>query len=328
MPNSSSSDLSFEREKWEADVRLRERELEIKAQEQTSQAIEVQSRITEQQRSRWSSPLVLAVLAAASAAAGNAFVAWINGSAQRGLESTRSDAQLSLERYKADAQNTLEQTKTSGEQNIDEAKGESARILEMIKTNDPDKAAINLRFLLQAGLIANTQRREDLAKFLSDRQPGQGPALPPERVASRPRSDYGQILSPDAGCKMKDGDKPDSFVSSFRRTILELLPDLTIEPQDTSKEDTKLRKSLWLNSNKDRWGTLIVLYFTASGRGISVDGSFSPDETADDAFILSKPSQFDGFSVSSALVRATLRKLVNDPRCVRGASGRNISMRR
>jgi hypothetical protein len=52
-----------------------------------------------------------------------------------------------------------------------------SRILEMIKTGEPDKAANNLRFLVDAGLIRNKDIHRDLTKLLETRQPGQGPAL-------------------------------------------------------------------------------------------------------------------------------------------------------
>lgn len=159
-----TNDTAFEREKWRAELQLRKRELDAK--------------LEEQQRARWTNPLVLAVFAAALAAGGNAVVALINGSSQRTLEETRSNAQLELEERKSNAQLALELKKYEGQQAIEEAKAEAARILEMIKTDDPEKAAVNLDFLLKAGLITGKQRQADLRQFLKDRQPGQGPSLP------------------------------------------------------------------------------------------------------------------------------------------------------
>jgi hypothetical protein len=57
-------------------------------------------------------------------------------------------------------------------------KQKAARILEVIRTNDPDKAAVNLKFLVDAGLISDAVRRKDLQAFLDNRAAGQGPALP------------------------------------------------------------------------------------------------------------------------------------------------------
>jgi hypothetical protein len=53
-----------------------------------------------------------------------------------------------------------------------------ARILEVIKTGNPDKAATNLKFLVDTGLISSRQRREDIQTFLNERTAGHGPALP------------------------------------------------------------------------------------------------------------------------------------------------------
>jgi hypothetical protein len=47
----------------------------------------------------------------------------------------------------------------------------------MIKTANPDKAAINLRFLLDAGLIVDPDRREKLAAYLKNREQANGPSL-------------------------------------------------------------------------------------------------------------------------------------------------------
>ncbi len=156
-----------EREKWEADVRLREREVLVTQREQATSLREVEAKIEELKRSRWTSPIVLAVLGAALAASGNAVVALINGVQQRATDERHATAENLLQTNKADAERQLE-----------EGKADAARILEVIKTNDPDKAAENLAFLLQAGLIIDTGRRESLTAYLKQRPDGQGPALP------------------------------------------------------------------------------------------------------------------------------------------------------
>jgi hypothetical protein len=156
-----------EREKWEADVRLREREILVTQREQATSLREVEAKIEELKRSRWTSPIVLAVLGAALAASGNAVVALINGVQQRATDERHATAENLLQTNKADAERQLE-----------EGKADAARILEVIKTNDPDKAAENLAFLLQAGLIIDTGRRESLTAYLKQRPDGQGPALP------------------------------------------------------------------------------------------------------------------------------------------------------
>jgi hypothetical protein len=160
-------DPVFERERWAAELKLREREIKLKENEQKRQLLELRFKLREERRSRWANPLVLAVLAAALAAAGNAAVAYLNGSAQRALEQTRGDQQLEIERSKATAQERLEETKA-----------EANRVLEVIKTDDPAKAIVNLRFMLDTGLITNESRRQAMSAYLSNLKPGQGPVLP------------------------------------------------------------------------------------------------------------------------------------------------------
>jgi hypothetical protein len=105
-------------------------------------------------RSRWNSPLVLAIIAATVAALGSVFVAWWNGYEGERLESSRA---------------------------------ESTRILEMIKTgNNADRAAENLQFLLDAGLIEDKERSAAIRYFLSTRKPGSGPSLPSAAGGSGP----------------------------------------------------------------------------------------------------------------------------------------------
>ena len=98
-------------------------------------------------RSQWSSPLVLAISAGVVAGFFNAAIAWVNGIQARTVEETRAEA---------------------------------ARILEVIKTGDADKAAVNLKFLVDAGLISDIPRRNNIQAFLDIRTTGQGPALPSE----------------------------------------------------------------------------------------------------------------------------------------------------
>src|SRR5262245_27053335 len=150
-----SSD-DFEREKWQAEIELKRREFELKEREQSRLEGEQELRRAEQAKSLWSSPLTVAVFAAAVAGAGNAVVAFVNGQLQRQLEIEKSRAEIGLERTKA----------------------ESSRILEMIKTGDEDKAAANLNFLLKSGLVVDPVLEPKLNTFLANRTPGSGPALP------------------------------------------------------------------------------------------------------------------------------------------------------
>jgi hypothetical protein len=147
---SEQTSLEFEREKWLGEHELRKREVEIKERDAS--------------RSRWSSPLIVALLAAALAAIGNAATIWFNGREQRKLEIT---------------------------------KAEHVRILEMIKT-DNKQAAENLKFLTDSGLISDDDLKRRIQAFLAT---GRSPALPPPLVPVPPISsiDWNPPLPPRPG---------------------------------------------------------------------------------------------------------------------------------
>jgi hypothetical protein len=141
----AEAEPGFEREKWIVERQFRDREIAVKESEQRIREQDLEIRKEELSRSRWRSPLVVAIFTVAAAALVNGGVAWVNGKQGQRLESSRA---------------------------------ESARILEMIKTGNADTAAENLRFLVDAGLIDDTERIAAIRHFLSTRTPGSGPSLP------------------------------------------------------------------------------------------------------------------------------------------------------
>jgi hypothetical protein len=121
---------------------------------------------------------VVAIFAAAVAGIFSAIVALINGQQQLSLERERSEAQRLADTRKAEAD----------------------RILEMIKTGNPDAAAQNLQFLIDSGLIADPETRKNVAAFLAKRTPGAGPSLPAantryafDPTQSVPETDLGRL---------------------------------------------------------------------------------------------------------------------------------------
>jgi S1-C subfamily serine protease len=173
--------LEFEKAKWKDEIRFRQQEMDLRAKETEIKFKETEIKLKEQQnasekltfdqaearRNRWTNPLVVAVFAAAVAAAGNAIVALLNGSAQRATEQVKDDQALILESIKANS--------------------------------DPDKAATNLKFLVETALISNSDRRTEIETFLKNRKQGEGPALPSatpnpakEILPSNLFSDYSQ----------------------------------------------------------------------------------------------------------------------------------------
>jgi CDP-diacylglycerol pyrophosphatase len=148
--------FELERQKWAQEAEFRGRELLIKEQELAARAQEMRVKEEEGRKSRLWNPLVLAILGATLAAAGNAVVTVINGRDLRELERQKDNATVTLETMKAEA----------------------ARVLELVKTADPDKAATNLQFLLDAGLLSDKVMTSSLKAYLAARMPGQGVALP------------------------------------------------------------------------------------------------------------------------------------------------------
>jgi hypothetical protein len=145
----AESDSVSERQRWEADLLRQDKDLALKEKE-------IDVRAVEARRSRWSNPLVLAIVAATVAALGNMLVTYMTGVSQRDLESKKTSDLLTVEEQKAEAQ----------------------RILEMIKTgNDPDKAAENLKLLVDTNLIKEPLRTS-IANYLNSREKGKGASLP------------------------------------------------------------------------------------------------------------------------------------------------------
>ena len=139
-----AASLVFEREKWEAEQRRLDRDFELRERE-----LALKDR--EARRARLWNPLAIAILGAAVAAAGNAYV-------------------------------SLQNSKSSLE--VETLKAEFARIFELVKTGDPDIAAKNLRFLLDTGLIQTETTVASLRKYLDQRKAGEGFSLPPTGLSS------------------------------------------------------------------------------------------------------------------------------------------------
>ncbi len=129
---------------------IHEREIALKE-------LDFQLRLAEHKRNRLSTPLILALVAAVGALASNAWVAWYNGKAQRELEERRFSEGIRLQ----------------------EVRAQHERLLEIIKTGNVEKAAENLGFAVQIGLITDPTIQSNIQKFLAARKSGTGPALPP-----------------------------------------------------------------------------------------------------------------------------------------------------
>ena len=277
-------DNTLDHERWKAHHGLQEREIAVKEREQNTKEQEALVKISELERSRWTNPLVLAVMAAALAAGGNAGVALINGILQRSLEETRSDAQ-----------NELETSKSAAVVEIEEAKAEATRILQVIQTNDPDKAAINLSFLLDAGLISNELRRKSLAAFLASRRPGQGPALPSSQLPGSSSITVAYNCLVDGGAE--------KTISTLKESL--------IASKGERYEVTDADRGIWIESSVG--GFLISVIQLDAINDVLVKVHGTAQRIKSDEQVLTDPSSTI-WEFVPAMVRAKLREL-GDPSC-------------
>jgi hypothetical protein len=290
-----------EREKWEADVRLREREIAVREREAAAKAEELR-------RSRWREPIVLAVLAAALAAGGNAVVAVINGNLQRAADERHSIAE-----------NKLQTAKGSEERQLEEGKAEAARILEVVKTNNPDKAAENLKFLLETGLLTDPARRASMEKYLASRRSGTGVVLP--TAADTPSKHWlmSEITRFYQGnqytCKLKEGVDVALLkqqISDSINSSVSILDPLTASP-DKNGVLVAHTDHIPVNPGKGPSQKLRVLEQSAGlePEHIDIQTAEGPDNTVTVAI----PDGLSSHEEDAELVLTPLRKLSKDPTC-------------
>lgn len=99
-------------------------------------------------------PVAIAAIIAALVTLSSAIISFVVAGHQKSLEAQRADAQARIERLKF----------------------ESQLILRVVCTGDPDQAAVNLKFLVEVGLVPDMVI--PLTNYLNNRPPHQGKALP------------------------------------------------------------------------------------------------------------------------------------------------------
>jgi hypothetical protein len=149
----NSTEAPSEREKWEAECQFKKDELAVKKRE-------LEIRELESHRARWTNPLVIAVLSAAVAGIGN----------------------VAATLYSSQQQREADERKAAEARTLESEKAEASLILEVVKTQTPEKAADNLKFLVDTKLIINKSRREDISAYIKSRREGQGVNIPPPSV--------------------------------------------------------------------------------------------------------------------------------------------------
>jgi hypothetical protein len=268
----------LERQKWADECNFRDRELQLRAREQNRLNDELIFKREEAARSRWFNPLLIAVVAAFLAALGNAAVSLMSGWTAQDIQRDNNRAQLDLEDFKA----------------------ESGRLLEVIKTNnDPDRAAVNISFLLDAGLIKNQNTAAYLKQFLATRARGEGPALPGT-------SPVGPSAGPPAASpKVPDQILPSEpqlrvnapgHIASVRGVATDRDGRLAVTASEDktvrvwSLPDGKLLKVIWLPSGAGYLGEAYAVALSPKGDMIAVGGWTSPTGTDSNVYIFDRAS--------------------------------------
>jgi hypothetical protein len=151
--NALSQEAELTLKSRELDVRLRELDIRNKEYEQTHRPRALASSV--------SNPVVIAAAIAAWASLSAAAITWLSGSIAGNIA---VDTQIQSAQLQALA---------------DQRKFEANLITESVRTGDPDQAATNLQFLIQAGLLTGDVAKR-IQDYLTHRMPGKGRALPPK----------------------------------------------------------------------------------------------------------------------------------------------------
>jgi hypothetical protein len=114
----------------------------------------------------FSNPIVVSGAIAAIVTITSSYISYRVSKDQKELDAHVSENQAALAAQKAKADRELQELKT-----------ESDMILEVVRTYDPDQAATNLQFLVEAGLVPTTAPR--LVEYLKNRPKGIGKVRPP-----------------------------------------------------------------------------------------------------------------------------------------------------
>jgi len=132
-------------------------ELTLRRHELAIEEKALELKIAEHRRSQFSTPVILALIAAIAGFLGNAFLSSYNAREQRELEERRFTENI----------------------RILQLRSQQERIIKFLETGNTEKAAANLNFGIQVGLITDNEIRDSLKKYLENVSPGKGPALPP-----------------------------------------------------------------------------------------------------------------------------------------------------
>jgi hypothetical protein len=147
----------IEREKFEFEKKIRLREIELKEAEATRLAEELKIKQRESERSRWTNPILVAVIGAIIVGIGNGVVSVMNARSQRRVTELNAQSQRDL----------LELTNqhSDSQENI---RAENTNVLEVIKLGDPDKIRNGLCMLLSLNSIKSPITNAAIQSYLTD----------------------------------------------------------------------------------------------------------------------------------------------------------------
>jgi Tfp pilus assembly major pilin PilA len=135
-------------------------------------------------RNALTSPVAVAAIIAAIVAVSTTIVSSIVTDHQTKLATYKAQSEEKLEAQKAQFQRELEQVKFTSQKDMEERKYESQLIFDAVRTDDPNQAAINLKFLVETGLISGAVALR-LAGFLEQHPPSDVKTLPMNPASGR-----------------------------------------------------------------------------------------------------------------------------------------------
>lgn len=152
-PNPSAIHINLDREKFELDRAkfefdkgVQNEQIKLKQLETTRLAKELEFKEQDAARSRWTNPLVVAIIGAVFVGVGNIAVTAFNGRFQRNL-SDSTNAQLGY---------------------LESVKVENASVLEVVKLGDPDKVRAGLCLLFKLNSIKTSSTNAAVQSYLRE----------------------------------------------------------------------------------------------------------------------------------------------------------------
>ena len=129
-------------------------------------------------------PVAVAAMIAAIVTLCTTFISSIVTDHQTQLATSKAASEEKLEAQKAQFQRELENVKFKSQNEMEERKYESQLIFDAVRTDDPNQAAINLKFLVDTGLITGPIALR-LADFLAHHPSGDVKTLPTNPASGR-----------------------------------------------------------------------------------------------------------------------------------------------